>query len=203
MLQSLGGGWDVPPQTQAQWHRSEELAPYRCRAALLAAALAAGSGDAAPRRAWGWKDPRCCLLLPLWLEMFPALKVVVIVRDPGSVAASLQRRGGYVTPAFGMDLWRRYHESLLPALQGRRYAVTHYDRLVGNPDGELQRICTYLGWEIPEEAVTAAARNVRGDLKHHSDGGEWRKTPLGRSLEPIYSFLYDQSLAVHENCAGI
>lgn len=43
-------------------------------------------------RAWGWKDPRNTLLLRLWLEVFPAARVVHVVRNGVDVALSLRRR---------------------------------------------------------------------------------------------------------------
>jgi hypothetical protein len=41
---------------------------------------------------WGFKDPRSCLLLPLYLAIFPGARVLHIVRDPEDVAASLARQ---------------------------------------------------------------------------------------------------------------
>ena len=42
--------------------------------------------------AWGWKDPRSTLTLPLWLELFPDARVIEIVRHGVDVAASLVHR---------------------------------------------------------------------------------------------------------------
>lgn len=42
--------------------------------------------------AWGWKDPRNTLLLPLWLEIFPDARVVHVVRNGIDVALSLAHR---------------------------------------------------------------------------------------------------------------
>ncbi|HEX9784856.1 MAG TPA: sulfotransferase [Opitutaceae bacterium] len=39
--------------------------------------------------AWGWKDPRNSLLLPLWLELFPAARIIHVVRNGVDVAISL------------------------------------------------------------------------------------------------------------------
>jgi hypothetical protein len=38
---------------------------------------------------WGWKDPRTVFTLPLWLKLFPAAKLVYIVRNGVDVASSL------------------------------------------------------------------------------------------------------------------
>jgi len=38
---------------------------------------------------WGIKDPRLCILLPLYIKIFPEAKVIHIRRNPNDVAASL------------------------------------------------------------------------------------------------------------------
>ncbi len=43
-------------------------------------------------RPWGWKDPRNCLTLPVWLEVFPQAKVLHLVRNGIDVAQSLVAR---------------------------------------------------------------------------------------------------------------
>jgi len=42
--------------------------------------------------AWGWKDPRNTLLLPLWLDIFPDAKVIHIYRNGIDVANSVSVR---------------------------------------------------------------------------------------------------------------
>jgi hypothetical protein len=41
---------------------------------------------------WGWKDPRTTVTLDLWLEIFPNLKIIFMVRNPIDVAISLKKR---------------------------------------------------------------------------------------------------------------
>ena len=41
---------------------------------------------------WGWKDPRTCLFLPLYKELLPQSKYLIIVRDHTAVTDSLLRR---------------------------------------------------------------------------------------------------------------
>lgn len=41
---------------------------------------------------WGIKDPRLCVLMPLYLEIFPEATVIHIRRNPDDVAASLCKR---------------------------------------------------------------------------------------------------------------
>ena len=42
--------------------------------------------------AWGWKDPRSTLFLPLWLDVFPEARVIHVVRNGVDVALSLSVR---------------------------------------------------------------------------------------------------------------
>lgn len=41
---------------------------------------------------WGWKDPRTTITLPLWLRVFPDLRIIHLVRNGVDVATSLHRR---------------------------------------------------------------------------------------------------------------
>lgn len=92
-------------QAGASWHRPEALtrrleggvfrsaacarlsaATYRCYGSF--------AGDTCPEAgaAWGWKDPRSSLTLPLWLQLFPQARVVHVLRDPEAAARSIHRR---------------------------------------------------------------------------------------------------------------
>jgi hypothetical protein len=54
------------------------------------------------QEAWGWKDPRTTVALPIWLDIFPAARVVHVVRNGVDVADSLARR-----QMSGLELGRR------------------------------------------------------------------------------------------------
>jgi hypothetical protein len=47
---------------------------------------------------WGWKDPRTCLFLPMYLELLPSAKYLFIIRDFNSSVSSLIHR---------MYLWQK------------------------------------------------------------------------------------------------
>lgn len=44
--------------------------------------------------AWGWKDPRNTFTLPIWKEIFPECRVIVVTRHGVDVAQSLTQRMG-------------------------------------------------------------------------------------------------------------
>lgn len=72
------------------------------------------------------KDPRICRFYPFWREVLIAAGyepfVVIPVRDPAEVAASLHARNGMAVEE-GLKLWRRHVEDAEAATRGQRRHV--------------------------------------------------------------------------------
>lgn len=84
-------------------------------------------------RPWFIKEPRLCLLLPMWRRHMEVPLVVNIHRDPVEVAASLHRRNGIPIEA-GLELWEYYTRSAAAAAFGLpSVSVLHTD-LMAHPD---------------------------------------------------------------------
>lgn len=90
---------------------------------------------------WLLKDPRLCLMLPLWQSLLQSPVHVIAVRNPGEVAASLLHgpRGAYSTH-FLLALWEKYLLSTLTALRGKPALFVSYERLLADPLAECGRI---------------------------------------------------------------
>lgn len=75
---------------------------------------------------WGFKDPRACVTLPLFLQVFPNAQLLHIVRDEADVAESLASR-----PKEGVGLiedralWRSLHRQHVE--RAREYGRRHGD----------------------------------------------------------------------------
>ena len=54
---------------------------------------------------WGWRDPQASVILPFWRSAVPELRVVLPVRHPLEVVASMTA-GGTSSPALALRLWR-------------------------------------------------------------------------------------------------
>jgi hypothetical protein len=52
---------------------------------------------------WGWKDPRSTITLPIWLDIFPQLKIIHIIRNGVDVANSLSRRSNHILEESSYD----------------------------------------------------------------------------------------------------
>jgi hypothetical protein len=113
---------------------------------------------------WGFKDPRLCVLMPLYLDLFPEATVVHIRRNPDDVAASLCRRakrGVGVSDDF--EHWRElaaaYTERMIEySGKCRSYYELNYEGLCTDPEGTLIDLFEFLKLEFSGPAETAAAK---------------------------------------------
>jgi GT2 family glycosyltransferase len=159
LLTHLESGWDSPPAEASGWERRPELLALRGQAAQLLQAMNAHDW-------WGWKDPRNSLTLPFWKNLLPDLKVVICLRHPLDVAASLHRRG-YSSMLFGLKLWLAYNERLLTLLPPEARIVTHYSAYFYDPLAELRRVVNRLGQEVEAETLAQAITRRQPTLRHH------------------------------------
>ena len=182
ILARMNGAWDLPPAGNPNPAAdpallTEFLAPAKaCAAAVTESANSVPGDDSRPPRGWGWKDPRCSLLLPFWTRALPGLRVVTCLRDPLEVAASLTRRNGFSTQ-LGVHLWQVYNERMNQALQadpGIDTTVSDYEALLTHPHRELSRLIDWLGWQVSDETIAEACATIKPELRHHRQGSASR-----------------------------
>ena len=102
---------------------------------------------------WGIKDPRLCVLLPLYLEIFPRAKVVHVRRDPDDVAASLCRRHKRgVGTLDDFDHWRGLTEEYVrrvldcaPRLGDGRYHELAYEAFCADSAPATEALFGFVG----------------------------------------------------------
>ena len=160
ILQALGRDWRLPLPLPDGWQDNPAIAGPRTQIrALLRAQQQQGQ--------WLLKDPRLCLLLPLWLTELAALdiepRIVMMYRDPDAVAQSLLVRDE-LPIATGLQLWLT---NLLGAEhQSRTLAryIVHYDQLVSEPTQQLAALARWLGID---DSIDQATRAIHPDARHH------------------------------------
>jgi hypothetical protein len=171
VLRAAGGTWSAPPVLAPGWDTSAAV-----RVAMQ------GAGRAAWRAFPGrgpvvWKDPRRCLLLPLWRAVLPGpLTVVYVWRSPLAVARSLGSRQGF-TVSHGLALWERYNRAALAALAGHEVFVVRYEQMLDDPEVTLAALAGWLGprdraLEANDEKIAAAVSSVSSRLSTHEGAGE-------------------------------
>jgi hypothetical protein len=129
LLETLGSAWDDPFPLPDGWLETDAALEAK---RTLAEAV---TKDFAVSRVFVVKDPRLSRLLPLWLELLDELRiepvVVISVRNPLEVAASLQRRDGF-PPAKSLLMFLRHALETELASRGRRRVFVRYDHLLAD-----------------------------------------------------------------------
>jgi len=161
ILASFGRSWDFPPWPAPGWERSaraSRLLPD------MEEAFAAVYGDAP----WAWKDPRTCLTFPLWRRVLGAeARVLLVVRDPGAVVASVRRRDG-IPALYTVGLWHHYVRAAVTAAAGLPVVCLQFEDLVADPGAVVATLAAdldSLGVHLGGDPAGAAA-SVRDELVH-------------------------------------
>jgi len=115
------------------------------------------------------KTPRYTLICDKIIKMFPDAKIIFLWRNPLAVISSL-------IDTFGKGQWNLYqykvdlYDGLANAIQTYnsspdRFLSVKYESLVKDPEGELRRICEYLGLEDDPEMINSFSRvSYRGNM---------------------------------------
>ncbi|QSX79646.1 sulfotransferase [Agrilutibacter solisilvae] len=90
-------------------------------------------------RPWLLKEPRLCLLLPLWRRFLEVPVGIHIYRNPVEVASSLHKRNKIPVPA-GLGLWERYVRSALDASADMPRVVVSHRQLMQEPLDAVTRL---------------------------------------------------------------
>jgi hypothetical protein len=152
------------------------------------------------------KDPRLSLLAPLWIEALAANAVrptfVITVRHPNEVAASLARRDGFSTVQSHL-LWLQHLVEAERATRGQARVFVHYERLLADWRGELERITRQLAIAWPPASAdfeADATRFIEPALRHHR--GSSTDGSLPALVERVYRCACDTATDAPANFAA-
>ncbi|NVM20294.1 MAG: sulfotransferase [Desulfobacterales bacterium] len=108
---------------------------------------------------WGFKDPRTCVFLPLYLEVFPDAKVLHIVRNRDDVAASLSRkRKKGVDRMDDRDHWKNLAIQYVDRVRyckehySIEYLEIQYEDFCRNPEPLAETVFNFVGIEFTKDA---------------------------------------------------
>ncbi|OYU73595.1 MAG: sulfotransferase family protein, partial [Alphaproteobacteria bacterium PA3] len=133
------------------------------------------------------KDPRLCRLADLWLEAADLahvdMRVVLMLRHPGEVAASLESRD-LMTAGYGQLLWLRHTLDAEHLSRGRKRAVCRFDRLLQDWQDTIDRVRQGLDLALPRNSPASHAeveKFLTRDMRHHDARGDTGLGLLGAS----------------------
>jgi len=121
------------------------------------------------------KEPRITALTAYWFEATgrrgEVPRIVIAVRHPTEVAASLAARDG-ISVSLSNALWLKYNLLAERASRSFRRVFVDYGRLLADWHHEMGRVATALGIRLVPSLAAEAATFLRSDLRHHiADGG--------------------------------
>lgn len=193
LLARLGGAWDRPPLLR--WADIAEEPAARALAQdarVLLHYLAAGSAAAGGH--WGWKDPRSSLVMDFWKTLVsPATtRLVLCVRNPKEVVASLSKRGDEVEHPY--LVWRAYYRALMVDTAEFETLWLHYDSFFENTEAMVERLTDFLGLDASAEQKRLAAGSVNPALKRRrSDIAElWADDEAPATVKNLYAELLEK-----------
>jgi hypothetical protein len=122
---------------------------------------------------WGFKDPRTCLLYPLWASELPEHKIIAIYRSPEELWQRQKSLSRFRVPYFAWQYVKRWCESnerMLEALKTspQESLILDYRSLMENP-AELERLQSFVGQPLKD------CRNAKFD-RHRSKPSPLLKT---------------------------
>lgn len=160
VLNQLEATWENPPGAEEVRALGEEGIDTELNSILMRLQTAAGA------KPFAVKDPRLCVLWPLWeRHLPPSASLVLIFRHPVEVAISLYQRDGM--PLYhGIALWDEYVRRSLEAAGHRAAVVLRHGDLLADPEASVYQLAESLGRIVPAGWTTP----VRSDL-YRSRGG--------------------------------
>lgn len=166
MLAALGTRWDTP------------FAPPRTPSGKLALDQFSAEARKLIREQYGQsslivlKEPRLTILADFWIKALRDLRydpaVIVIVRSPDEVAASLAARNDF-TRNYGLLLWANYMAQAEILTRDLPRLICSYGELLTAPEKLLDRVEHDLGVTLPGRSAASAEIKsfLQRNLRHH------------------------------------
>lgn len=192
LLAALKRQWHTAAPLPEGWHLAEEVKPYKDELISIVRENLLG------HPLWAWKDPRTCLLFPLWKDILKENGVDVVcvfaIRNPNDVANSLHKRDGIpVEKAYGM--WFNHNILALQAAKTLPTTFISYDKFLEDWKAELRKCTDIIGIPWPADNLTLELRMsafIRPDLRHSQssvDGLRLAPAPV----RELYQWLLDMA----------
>jgi hypothetical protein len=122
---------------------------------------------------WGWKEPRTTLFASVWRQVFPGARILHVVRDPRTAAASIRERERRFQAAgdvprgrtddldYCLELVRSYVAVGESAAAAGNYLQLRFEELQKRPSEALEQTGHFCGLRFNGRQLAAAAATIR------------------------------------------
>jgi len=158
ILSAAGGTWYDPPERGAILNQSGKF-----QQEIVSSVAAMPSG------LWGWKDPRLCLTIELFLPYLDTPVFIICRREPSSIAESLYRRNriDYKQGLSVVDIYQKRIDLFLEKYPDHRRMIIRYEEICSNPDQAVRQIIDFLKLEIQPKIFREAVKSVVSRTRIH------------------------------------
>ena len=142
---------------------------------------------------WGIKDPRLCILLPLYLKIFPDAKVIHIKRNPDDIAASLTgkfKSGVGVLDNF--DHWKALTEAYTQRVHSyadkcASYFEIVYEELCTQPKEQTKLLFDFLSLPFTPKAEKLLVKVTTARIGSYERWKESSEHPIRSKIKSLFS----------------
>ena len=144
--------------------------------------------------AWALKEPRLCVLLPIFRSFLSKPFAIIVARHPVEVARSLRRRNGFPI-AVGMALWEAYMCSAMQHAADLEHFVVRYDEILDEPERLFAELFEWLEQRgVAGLDATAAINSISPELRRERARDEDSKL-LTRAQKALWKRLSDRQIS--------
>ena len=184
ILASSNSSWLNPISFNLRKIPTKELNNYSSQISSIILKLDA-------HRPWMIKDPRMCLLFPLWENHIELPVSIFVYRNPIQIAKSLAKRNQFPVH-FGIALWEFYTISALKALKDQKTIFIQFPKLLESPVPAVK--------ELHEKLISSGVSTLRmpseKEISSFLDPNLFHEK-CGRDLYDNYLNENQKRLAVH------
>lgn len=146
ILATLDSSWEDPSQLPDNWWKYKKIKAYEEKVIRII------QEDFKSKNIFGIKDPRLCILLPLWLEVIKEVNIIPYfifsIRNPLEIAESLKKRNDFPQKK-SILLWFKYTLEAELFSRGFPRVFIEYKKLLESPEETIKKISETLGVEFP------------------------------------------------------
>jgi len=142
------------------------------------------------RRPWFIKDPRLCLLLPLWKPLLEIPLCVYVYRSPLQIARSLAKVRSDFSVSLGVALWEKYTVHALDNSHDMPRVFVAHEALLKNPFATVEKLYQ----DLQAQEVQGLRMPTRREIEAFIDPNLFHQ----RTEDQQDGFINQRQLALHQ-----